>query len=256
MLQTYLERVRNTKSLNTYLVYSRILGTLPSPPIAVEQLDGLIRGWKQQGLAPNTIVLNLTVIRNYLNFLNSRSPVENYLELIEITQSVRGEEKIKPIPNRNSIEKLILEKRFAKGTEKYKLVLGFLMYCGMRIQEVLNLKWGDLEGDVVIVRNTKGKRDRKVPIPPPMLLILDEFPQGQPGEKIFNYLVGSVQHFIGRHLGTHPHALRHLYATHLIQKSVPVMMVQSVLGHRNLQTTMRYVHLEQSDINKSIQNIY
>jgi len=51
----------------------------------------------------------------------------------------------------------------------------------------------------------------------------------------------------------HPHSLRHFYATNLLKHGIHVKIVQVLLGHSNIKTTSRYLHVVEYDIRKAIQ---
>jgi site-specific recombinase XerD len=140
-------------------------------------------------------------------------------------------------------------------------VLELLYGCGLRVSELCGLD----VADVSTVRRTvrvlgKGGREREVPIGRPAAeAVVGWLRQGRSELTTGSSDDGPlfVNHS-GRRLGrrdvarlldrrsthpTHPHALRHTYATHLLDGGADLRVVQELLGHRDLATTQVYTHV-------------
>lgn len=147
---------------------------------------------------------------------------------------------------------------------KHKAMLMTIYSCGLRLSELLNLKINDIRSSDKIVRinQSKGNKDRIVSLPDKLLEILRDYylvykPKNYlfEGAKGNRYSERSVQLVLKKALakakikteGT-VHTLRHSYATHLIQSGIDIRIVQELLGHENIKTTMIYTHI--TDIDK------
>ena len=148
---------------------------------------------------------------------------------------------------------------------KHRLVLETIYACGLRVSEAIHLKVRDIDRDRMTVRieQGKGRKDRYVPLSKRLLGRLERhWTATKPREWIFEgsrshqclhvtavqkaYTLAKLRAGIHKHGGVH--ALRHAYATHLIESGVDVPTVQRLLGHRSVSTTMRYFHLSQARI--------
>jgi len=132
--------------------------------------------------------------------------------------------------------------------------------CGLRLNELLHLRVGDIDSArmVIHVRQGKGAKDRLVPL---SLRLLDELraywrlcrPRTWlfPGQTADGTMTASnIQRRFGRlvrRVGLTKrcsmHTLRHSYATHLLEAGVDVLTLKALLGHASLQTTARYLHV-------------
>lgn len=139
--------------------------------------------------------------------------------------------------------------------------------CGLRISELLGLQVTDIDASrmVVTVRHGKGAKDRQVPLSARLLLELRRWWSTHrnacwlfPGKTSARPLSdGNVQRIAGRvvkRAGLRKkatlHTLRHSYATHLLEAGVDVVTLQKLLGHSDLSTTARYLHLSTRQMQK------
>jgi len=167
--------------------------------------------------------------------------------------------KEKPLPNVLSKEEVrkILE---APGNLKHRIMLALLYGCGLRRSEVLNLRQTDIQKDrgVLMVRQSKGKKDRVVPLPEKLLNLLDEYYRAyRPIHFVFegqkagtSYSAASLEKVLKRACRkagiSQPvtlHWLRHSYATHLLESGVDLRYIQELLGHQSSKTTEIYTHV-------------
>lgn len=139
--------------------------------------------------------------------------------------------------------------------------------CGLHLNELLNLKIKDIRSSEKIVRinQSKGKENRIVSLPDKLIDILRDYylvykPSNYlfEGEKGNRYSERSVQLVSKKSLGNAKmktegtvHTLRHSYATHLIQSSIDVRVVQELLGHENMKTTMINTCITDIDIKRT-----
>ena len=143
-----------------------------------------------------------------------------------------------------------------------RALLELLYSTGIRVSELVGLDWEDVDrrGEVVRVLG-KGRKERIVPIGEIALERLRRYREFLAAEKIradavfVNRRGGrlttrSVARFV-EHYGlragaarrVHPHALRHSFATHLLEQGADLRAIQEMLGHASLSTTQRYTHV-------------
>lgn len=150
---------------------------------------------------------------------------------------------------------------------KHKAIVSLLYGCGLRVSEVLNLKASDIDSKrmVINIRQSKGNKDRQVPLYDTLLKLLREYwIQYKPKEFMFNgqfgnvYSASSINQFlkyyskrVGIKKRIHAHLLRHCYAVHMIEMSTDMSILQKIMGHNNIKTTQHYAKLSTALISKT-----
>jgi len=141
--------------------------------------------------------------------------------------------------------------------------------CGLRLSEALSLQVSDIDGArmTIHVHRGKGAKDRYVPLPDTTLKLLRKYWATHRNENLIfpkrgrKFMGGTTAHvpmppssidtalrkavrLSGiRKKGISIHTLRHCYATHLLEAGVNLRVIQRILGHSSLATTMIYLHL-------------
>jgi integrase/recombinase XerC len=141
-----------------------------------------------------------------------------------------------------------------------RAALELLYGAGLRVSELVGLDLGDLAHDSVRVRG-KGNKERLVPLGAKARAALQEYlgrrPEMRPkgAALLVNRRGGrlsarSVARQLARYASiagarrhVHPHALRHSFATHLLDMGADLRGIQELLGHASLSTTQRYTHV-------------
>jgi integrase/recombinase XerC len=138
-----------------------------------------------------------------------------------------------------------------------------LYSSGLRVGELVGLDWRDIDEELgmVMVRASKGNKDRLVPLGEPALDALRAWRRAMPvawdanGPVITNLRGGrlttrSVEMILQRRIeaagltaGVTPHGLRHSFATHMLGNGADLRSIQEMLGHASLATTQRYTHV-------------
>ena len=145
---------------------------------------------------------------------------------------------------------------------RHRLLLTTVYAAGLRVSEAIALKVSDIDADRMTMRIEQGKgaKDRYVPLAARLLQELRAYWKTTPprgwlfanrqgtrpiditvAQKI--YTLAKLRAGIQKQGGIH--ALRHAFATHLLEAGVDLHTVQRLLGHRQISTTMRYCHLSQ-----------
>ncbi len=147
---------------------------------------------------------------------------------------------------------------------KHKLVLALLYYGGLRLSEVISLHWQDISSErgLIHLKRAKGEKDRVVFLHEKIKQLLDLHGHLSEGlvlisERGKKYDQRTIQ-LIVRHASQKanlskkvtPHTLRHSFATHLLEAGADIRSIQTLLGHKNLQTTQIYTHVANKDITK------
>lgn len=153
---------------------------------------------------------------------------------------------------------------------RYRVLLMTIYGMGLRLGEALGLRATDVDSQrmVVHIRQGKGKKDRYVPLPPPLLEMLREhwrrehlqdllFPRpSDPSRPVEPTAVQKYVQRITARIGLKkritPRTLRHCYATHLIERGTSTRVVQVLLGHANVHTTETYTHVSPATLGNTI----
>ena len=136
---------------------------------------------------------------------------------------------------------------------KHKAILTLGLSCGLRISEVINLKWEhlDRERNVLNVIKGKGKKDRITILNNDLIELLENYWKEQKSkEYVFNgqfsnkYSASSIQRIVKKYI--HPkasfHLLRHSFATYALDNGTGIKPLADILGHNNTKTTEIYHH--------------
>jgi len=132
--------------------------------------------------------------------------------------------------------------------------------CGLRLKELLGLQVVDIDSArmVLHIRHGKGQKERLLPLSPRLLELLRSywreyrpalwlFPGIKPAVALTDGTVQRICQRTARRAGltkrVHPHALRHSFATHLLEAGVDLLSVQALLGHSHFNTTAKYLHV-------------
>ena len=151
----------------------------------------------------------------------------------------------------------------AASNLKHKAILFTAYSAGLRVSEVINLRLQDIDRGrkQLFVYCSKGKKDRYVSLSPLLLDVLENYYrmcQPKPTDYLFEgdepgkpYSIRSAQTIFynakmkaGISKTISFHGLRHSFATHMLEKGVDVKYIKEILGHFNIKTTERYLHIK------------
>jgi site-specific recombinase XerD len=159
--------------------------------------------------------------------------------------------------------------RFIQSADSplHRICILVLYATGLRREELVQLKVEDIDSArmLIHVRQGKGRKDRKIMLSPRLLTELRDYwrsanpkPQtylfpGQAGSNtavsMSDKTVWSAVHEAATRAGlakrVHPHTLRHCFATHLLEYAADLRTIQLLLGHADLKSTSRYLHLSE-----------
>ena len=146
---------------------------------------------------------------------------------------------------------------------KHKAILFVAYSAGLRVSEVINLRLQDIDRErkQLFIHCSKGKKDRYVKLSPMVLDVLEQYykmSDVKPENYLFEgpekgkpYSARSAQQIFsdarkkaGILKSLSFHNLRHSFATHLLEKGVDVIFIKEILGHFNIETTQRYLHVK------------
>jgi site-specific recombinase XerD len=188
----------------------------------------------------------------YENVLN-----EKFDEKLPLAKS---KQKLPVVLNRSEIQKM-----FEVTTNiKHKVALALLYYAGLRLNEVRNLKWQDIdfERGIIHIKQAKGEKERVIFLHEILKEFLTKYGIRKSGYILISdrgkkYTERTVQQIVKNAARkarikkkVTPHTLRHSFATHLLEAGADIRYIQQLLGHKSLRTTQIYTHVANKDIKK------
>ena len=215
------------------------------------------------GYAPRTIARKASVLRRYFGWAHRTKRIASDPTLALVAPS--GPSKLPQVLKDDQIRTLI-EKPARAGDDEARdardLAIVELLYgSGLRVSELCGINSADLDlaQDVVRVWG-KGAKQRQVPMSDPAVAALRRWIDGgrgafvteqTPADVVFLNQRGraitprDVRRILDRRsvVPTHPHALRHTFATHLLDGGADLRAVQELLGHADIATTQIYTHV-------------
>ncbi len=142
---------------------------------------------------------------------------------------------------------------------KHKSMMMIGYAAGLRISEIVSLKVADIDSErmVINIRMAKGKKDRQVMLSETLLAVLRTYYlqykptsylfEGQSGgaysKRSLNQIMEDAKRKAGVRKKGSLHAFRHSFATHLLEGGISLNIIQKLLGHHDIKTTLRYTHV-------------
>lgn len=168
----------------------------------------------------------------------------------------RPPKRLPVILGRDEVRRLLAAARRVKT----RAMLATIYATGLRVSELVGLKVADIDSRrmVIRVRQGKGQKDRYVMLSEKLLAVLREywrsrrpadwlFPGDDPAKPLTRRVVQRNCDAAARRAGltkrVSPHALRHAFATHLLESGTDIRTIQALLGHRSLRTTALYTYV-------------
>jgi integrase/recombinase XerC len=217
---------------------------------------------------PSTIARKLSAVRAFLRFLRREKVIEENVAML-----LRPPKAKKSLPSFLTVEQAGVLMDAPNATQQLRdaAIFEALYGCGLRVSECVGLDLDDVEADLVRVRAGKGRKDRVVPLGEKARRAIDRWlPERLKLRPVDDALflnargrrltARSVRRFLDAHAQasslpkTHPHALRHSYATHLLSSGADLRAIQELLGHASLKTTARYAHVDFEYLARAYQN--
>jgi integrase/recombinase XerD len=151
------------------------------------------------------------------------------------------------------------------GNKKHRVILSTVYSAGLRVGEVACLKIADIDSPNmrIHIRQAKGCKDRTTLLSERLLILLREYwKEYRPKEWLFPGFP-STQHLSKKTIQVafsdalkksgitkkvSVHSLRHAFATHSLNQGASILQIKDLLGHSNIQSTMIYLHLTDSQL--------
>ncbi|NOR63645.1 MAG: tyrosine-type recombinase/integrase [Rhodobacteraceae bacterium] len=282
LMQRWLEAVQVAgKSEKTIEAYQRdvsgFLGFLTSyrgGDIGLRTLADLkvtdMRAWmaheRGRGISARSLARALSAVKGFYGWLNEAEGVDN-----PSVASMRGPKAKQRLPRpveagdaREMISLVDIQHKEAWVGARDMAVLLLLYGCGMRISEALGLNRGQAPLPEVLRIIGKGKKERLLPVLPVARDAVESYLKACPydlsedgplfigirgkrlGARGVQKLMLALRQQLGLPSTATPHALRHSFATHLLEAGGDLRTIQELLGHASLSSTQVYTSLDQT----------
>jgi integrase/recombinase XerD len=226
------------------------------------------------GLSARTQARIISGVKQFFGFLLIEDVLhDDPSELLEMPRIGR---KLPEVLSIEEIDQLIAAIDLSKAEgHRNRAIIETLYSCGLRVSELVGLKFGDLyfeEGFIRVIG--KGNKERLVPVSPSVEkeigIYNDHVRRHQvikPGNEQIIFLnrrgaqltrvmiftiIKDLANSIGLTKSISPHTFRHSFATHMIEGGANLRAVQEMLGHESITTTEIYTHLDQRFLRDAI----
>ena len=270
LIDRYLDQIKTLKKPNTHRKYDAVLTkfakvfdrrTLDS--ISTEELNDYVVALMKSGMSANTVLHNVVIIAQFCK-RNGRAGLTRLLHLPE---------RILPLPLEYTEEELA--SFFSVTTDRERELFSTFLLTGFREQEVAFLFWSDINLRLRTIRVTskphlgfspKRWEEREIPIPVQLAKLLEARPHLHSERFVFPSPTGHREHnmllkckAIAERAGLDSErfdlkTFRSTFATRMLRSGFDVRTVQHWMGHKSLETTMRYL-VPASDVHDRLDQI-
>lgn len=206
-----------------------------------------------------TIQRKLSSLRVFFTYLYDNKHISG--DLARLVPKPKRRTKLPKVLNQSNAISMTFDKLDAMPIRD-QAIFQVLYGCGIRVSELVNINWNDIDLDnlTLFIRNGKGNKDRIVPILSPVADTLRKLKVKATNSIVFCNLRGgrlttrAMQYIVAARAkemglaGVSPHTFRHSFATHLLSNGANLRAIQTLLGHANIATTQIYTQLDQSSL--------
>ena len=247
------------RALTRLSAYAERLGISEWSELRSAQLQALLAEQHRSGLAPASLGLFLSTCRSFFRFLARDGEVK-----VNPAVGVRSPKIPRKLPKVLDADEMGVLLEFPTDDAEAvhdRAMLELLYSSGLRVAEIVSLRWRDLDPEEGMLRVTgKGSKTRIVPVGRQALQALEALRvqdagaddglilRGRNGRPLSTNGVRTRLKRRARDQGiwqrVYPHLLRHSCASHLLESSGDLRAVLELLGHADIGTTQIYTHLD------------
>ncbi|HWY17947.1 MAG TPA: tyrosine recombinase XerC [Solirubrobacteraceae bacterium] len=258
--------------LDQFAAWADARGLRPAD-VAPKDVRAYVAALSERELAPSTSARKLAALRALFNSQREHGLVaQNPAELVSAPKRARNLPRVLKAREAAALLDAIPAREPLQLRDRAMFELAYA--CGLRAQELVSLGLGDVDHDAEQVRvEGKGRKTRFVPAGEPALKALGEYVQrgrpqlAEPASEERALFVSKTGRRLGtsdvrrrlrgwaRHSGVEstagaisPHALRHSYATHLLDGGADLRSIQELLGHASMSSTQIYTRVESAKL--------
>lgn len=231
--------------------YGVICDFLQDKDFTLDNIDRFFAFEQARNMSNSTLNNYLKLLKHLAKFMNKRILDDyTYFKKIQPTYRVLTDEECR------KLEKCYIERGHCDSemvNQRYSTLIHVLSRTGMRINEVLSLKWEDIMPDRIIVKAENNKTDntRQIPIIKETYNLIYKLPKfdyvfGTERGKMDDFSINKELKIRGKFLrikdyqDLHCHQFRHYFATSLLRTGISIAIVARLLGHSDISTTDKY----------------
>jgi integrase/recombinase XerC len=253
--------------------YMESAGDTSVEALNIKCLRGFLRELSGYGFSGRSILRKLSALRSFTRFLAETGVIAS-----DVGQSLRGPRADPAVPRAITYDDVVrmmdMAEKMGKKGARDRLILELMYGGGLRVSELVSLRWRDVDIDERELRVMgKGSKERRTYFGKPARERLIAWKQdaamkghetegnapvfypeknGAPRltERTVHRMVVAVSRALGM-FGVSPHTMRHSFATHMLERGAPLRVIQELLGHESLASTQIYLKVTVEHIKKS-----
>ena len=240
----------------------------------VSQVKCFLEHFDKQVTKPSEI--NERMIKTWLLLANTVNSRKHRISAVKLFYNLTGKQPLKfrsiEYPRTEKKLPIVLstdeiQKMFSVcQNSKHRAVMALLYSAGLRVGELIHLKWAHIDRSRMVINiiGGKGKKDRQVMLSESLIGILTTYyKEFKPKVYVFNgqnseqYSERSVNQLLkhyaekaGIKKRVYAHLMRHNAFTHMVEAGTDINLIQKLAGHSNVKTTLIYTHISDNLISK------
>ena len=240
------------------------LGIAPLSRLTVRDMRACMAFERERGVGARSLARSLSAVKTFMRWLAEREGFDPSAVLM--TRTPRFQKKL-PRPLDLAAAQAVLDTVELQSTTDWiarrdVAVVTLLYGCGLRISEALSLIGSDLPIEGTLRIRGKGGKERLVPVVPAATRAVEVYTEAVPYElsaqdplfrgarggalnpRIVQKVMANTRAQLGLPATATPHAMRHSFATHLLNAGGDLRAIQELLGHASLSTTQTYTAVD------------
>jgi integrase/recombinase XerD len=229
-----------------------------------ENIRKFLESLYRQGLSARSVARHLAALRHFFQFLVKEGRLS--ADPAREVETPRLDHSLPKYLSSGEVDALLTQPDPTRPAGlRDRAMLELLYATGMRVSELLSVRWEDFEPNLGIVRCLgKGRKERLIPVGKSALRAVEAYLRHgrssfvkKPGVPfLFLNVRGSALSRVGFwkilraygrqaeiHTSLAPHMIRHSFATHLLERGADLRSIQTMLGHSDISTTQIYTHV-------------
>lgn len=229
----------------------RYMGDVDISKLTLQTIDEYAIYLADCGLAQKTRHTNISTIRSFMRYLYGRGFTDVRPEGIDVPRPGNREANFL-----TAEEQELLYKQLKYESVRTRAIVRTIVASGLRVSELINLHYDDIYKRSVIVRSGKGRKPRITFITQAARTAINNYLKTKPrteylftnkdGDKLSRQYITQIITACAERAGivkhVSPHTLCHTFATNLLMNGARAEVVQPMMGHENIRSTLIYMH--------------